>query len=293
VLHVQFDPAPAAGTIAAAVNGANVDLTQSASTLSFASGDFASIVVHGTSGSDTLQAAGAITQPITFEGGAGADALHVQSGASATLGTNAAPATAALSIQVDANASLLLGASQRLDSLTVDGTVILASGGSKVLAVKHLGLSATGRLDLRDNDLIWDYDAGTPLDTATGWIAAGRNEGAWNGFGLATSMPDAQTELTTLGLAEAADLFGLAGGDTALYEGQTVDATCVIIKYTYAGDANLDGVINGDDYASIDFNSANPSATGYFNGDFNYDGVVNGDDYAAIDFGVNAQGAPL
>ena len=57
------------------------------------------------------------------------------------------------------------------------------------------------------------------------------------------------------------------------------------MKYTYFGDANLDGVVNASDYTLIDngFNSqtSGPLLTGWFNGDFNYDGVVNGDDYAA------------
>ena len=67
----------------------------------------------------------------------------------------------------------------------------------------------------------------------------------------------------------------------------------MLIKYTYAGDANLDGVISGDDYSSIDFNLEVPGASGYFNGDFNYDGIISGDDYSTIDFNILAQGAPL
>jgi hypothetical protein len=63
--------------------------------------------------------------------------------------------------------------------------------------------------------------------------------------------------------------------------------------YTYAGDANLDGVINPDDYANISFNDPNPNASGYTNGDFNYDAEINADDFAVIDFNFNAQGAPF
>jgi hypothetical protein len=63
--------------------------------------------------------------------------------------------------------------------------------------------------------------------------------------------------------------------------------------YTYAGDANMDGFISGDDYSAIDFNIAVPGANGWWNGDFNYDGIISGDDYAAIDFNIVAQGAPF
>ena len=63
--------------------------------------------------------------------------------------------------------------------------------------------------------------------------------------------------------------------------------------YTYAGDLNLDGMINPDDYANISFNDPDPNASGYYNGDINYDGVINADDFATIDFNFNAQGAPF
>jgi hypothetical protein len=64
--------------------------------------------------------------------------------------------------------------------------------------------------------------------------------------------------------------------------------------YTYGGDANLDGTLNGDDYFAIDdhINQAGV-AFGYINGDFNYDGDINGDDYFIIDNNINAQGPPL
>jgi hypothetical protein len=63
--------------------------------------------------------------------------------------------------------------------------------------------------------------------------------------------------------------------------------------YTYAGDANLDGAVTGDDYSAIDFNILVPGSDGWYNGDFNYDGVISGDDYSAIDFNILAQGAPF
>ena len=58
--------------------------------------------------------------------------------------------------------------------------------------------------------------------------------------------------------------------------------------YTYAGDANLDGQINIDDYGHID-TSVGIGLTGWINGDFNYDGVINIDDYGIIDVNVGVQ----
>jgi hypothetical protein len=54
------------------------------------------------------------------------------------------------------------------------------------------------------------------------------------------------------------------------------------------GDANMDGVINAEDYTAID-NGFNMHLTGWSNGDFNGDGVVNGDDYTLIDNAFNTQ----
>jgi hypothetical protein len=59
------------------------------------------------------------------------------------------------------------------------------------------------------------------------------------------------------------------------------------VKYTYYGDANLDGVVNSSDYSLID-NSVNEGIlTGWQNGDFNYDNHINGDDYTLIDNAYN------
>ena len=125
-------------------------------------------------------------------------------------------------------------------------------------------------------------------------IQTGRNGGAWNGNGINTSMSAAAgaNPLTTLGVAEASDVFGISGSQTALWNGQTVDATTVLVKYTYLGDANLDGIINGDDYFAIDAGYASQS-TGYVHGDFDYNGRIDADDYFAIDSRYIKASAPL
>jgi hypothetical protein len=52
-------------------------------------------------------------------------------------------------------------------------------------------------------------------------------------------------------------------------------------KYTYFGDANLDGKVTGDDYVSVDANLG--TGDSWLEGDFNMNGVTTGDDYVAID----------
>jgi subtilisin-like proprotein convertase family protein len=194
-------------------------------------------------------------------------------------------------------------ASQHFQSLTVanGASATLAAGGSRTLYTKSLTIGATGKLDLKDNDLLLDYTGSTPIGSWTGsgytgvlgLVQSGRNGGGWAGNGIVTSQTQATTSnLTTLATAEGAQVFGLGAGQTHLYGTETVDDTTVIIKYTYGGDANLDGKINVDDYTRIDFNVP-LATTAWFNGDFNYDGKINVDDYTILDFNVGIQGAPL
>src|SRR6187402_2822991 len=100
-------------------------------------------------------------------------------------------------------------------------------------------------------------------------------------------MPDAANGLTTLAVATA-EQFGI---DT--FGGVSVGGDDVLVMYTYAGDANLDGLIDGGDYGVIDNFAQVPGASGYANGDFNFDGVIDGGDYGIIDNNIQAQGAPL
>jgi hypothetical protein len=180
------------------------------------------------------------------------------------------------------------GATQHLRSLVVEGNVTLAPGGGRAISTGAL-LIAGGTLDLGDNDLVLDYTGASEAAAVGGYIAAGHSAGEWNGQGIVTSMPAAADGLTSLGVREAADVLALAPGETAAWNGVTVDATSVLVKYTYCGDANLDGFISGDDYSAIDFAVGVGGSSGWWNGDFNHDGFVSGDDYARIDFNLVAQ----
>ena len=64
------------------------------------------------------------------------------------------------------------------------------------------------------------------------------------------------------------------------------DATSTLIRYTLAGDANLDRSVNSIDFTQLvaGFGTTAASATParWFTGDFNYDGVVDTRDFAAL-----------
>ena len=101
----------------------------------------------------------------------------------------------------------------------------------------------------------------------------GRNGGSWNGRGIISS-------------SSAPNVFS----DVAL----VAQGNTVVLHQTYAGDANLDGIINGDHYFLIDSNYGSVgNAVNYQTGDFNYDGRIDADDYFLIDANYGKSQSPL
>jgi autotransporter-associated beta strand protein len=169
-------------------------------------------------------------------------------------------------------------------------------------ALQINSLSVTGQLDLSNNAL--DLAAGNnSLGAITTAVASGYNNGKWNGPGgiISSTAAADTTHLTALGVilndnGSGTPLYGLAGTLGSAFEGVTPVDGDILVKYTYYGDTNLDGKVDGSDYARVDAaylaDKTNPSAlTGWYNGDFNYDGTVNGSDYTLLDNAFNAQGA--
>ncbi len=138
-------------------------------------------------------------------------------------------------------------------------------------------------LDIINNHLLIDYGTSAdPISTIKGYLKSGYAGGAWNGVGIDSSAAQVNAGFA-VGYADGAD--GIATGITS---GQ------IEVKYTRYGDANLDGVVNGDDFAIL-IGHLNKIAPGWDDGDFNYDGVVNGDDFALLvnNLGRQANGADV
>jgi hypothetical protein len=153
----------------------------------------------------------------------------------------------------------------------------------------------TGLLDLGGNDM--DLQNGS-LATVTNMASAGTN------FATAVFQPEGvtssaatgdTTNLTMLGVIQnnqgGAAIYGNGTGQSA-FDGTAPGASDILVKYTYFGDTNLDGKVDGSDYSRID-NGFIAKLSGWFNGDFNYDNVIDGSDYTLIDNAFNRQGASL
>jgi len=166
----------------------------------------------------------------------------------------------------------MFNSTQHLRSLTVldGGSATLAANGSRVLRTAGLSVAPTGTVDLKDNDLIVDGGSYTAI---RGMVLAGFGGGVG---GIGSSSSDGSKILAVM------DNALIGAGE---WSGETIGANAVIGKYTYFGDANLDGQVTGDDYTIIDSNLNTTPAVGleWLSGDANLDGVVTGDDYTTID----------
>src|SRR5205823_13539012 len=81
-------------------------------------------------------------------------------------------------------------------------------------------------------------------------------------------------------------------GNGAPFDGQAIDASTVLVKYTWYGDTDFNGRVNFDDYVRTD-NGFNNHLGGWLNGDFDLNGVVNFDDYVLIDLAFDTQSGTL
>ena len=213
------------------------------------------------------------------------------------VGTDAGSAgDAPLSLAASAAGVVHLNAPQHLHSLSATGGhVNVAAGGSNLIVADQVAASGGGAIDLRDNSMIVHGAAGAwngaSYTGVAGLIASGRNGGSWDGSGIVTSesLAVGPNALTTLAVASAADALHLGPGATTSWDGESISDSDTLVKYTYAGDADLSGRIDADDYFAIDSGYAHPANPSYASGDFNYDGAINGDDYFLIDSNYLAQ----
>ncbi|HVT89215.1 MAG TPA: hypothetical protein VHD56_10215 [Tepidisphaeraceae bacterium] len=133
--------------------------------------------------------------------------------------------------------------------------------------IQNLSITSAGRLDLTNNSMIIKHSAASPQNYVRMWLRSGIT----NGSGIISS---SMTANLRLGFAENS-LLGLG-----MFAGQPVDANSLLIKYTYAGDANLDGRVDLSDM--IFFAPHWMSSGNWSDGDFNYDGMIDAKDLSLL-----------
>jgi autotransporter-associated beta strand protein len=175
------------------------------------------------------------------------------------------------------------------------GTVAVTLGGDpleKVSRVANFVIVGSpdpiATLDLGDTDLI---SIEPPLIVQIeDLIAHARNGGAWDRPGITSSAARTHASAaTTLGVLSGSEYLAV---DSGTFDGFAVNSFDALIKYTYYGDTDFNGMIDGDDYARID-GGFNMGLSGWLNGDCDLNGVIDGDDYALIDNAFSTQSGTL
>jgi alpha-L-arabinofuranosidase len=234
--------------------------------------NIASIAVNSGTGNDTLTQSAQPAAPLSFSGGS-TDTLNVNAGnftfPTPSTGAGIEPTPLNL-LSIAANATVSLPTA----SANSDRTLLVLSS-----------LQNAGLLDLGGNDLI--LHGGDPTQI-TSQIAEGFNHGLWNGPVGITSSAAAISTTTALGIELNDDGTIDHNPLTTSFDGQPVINTDLLVKYTFAGDADLSAAVDANDYLLIDAGFSSNSTT-WHSGDFNYDGVINGDDYTLIDNAFNTQ----
>jgi autotransporter-associated beta strand protein len=169
-------------------------------------------------------------------------------------------------------------------ALTVNAGTVAIAAGNATRKVSAVTLATDASLDLTTNDLIVDYATASPYAALLASAKGAYNTGLRDKAGLLSSTAAAAgvDGVTTLAIVD-----NTAGAYTT-FDGVGVDNTAILIKYTYFGDANLDGVVNEADVALFTI-----GGTTWRQGDFNYDGTVNEDDRMLLTLGGAKQGAPI
>lgn len=158
-----------------------------------------------------------------------------------------------------------------------------------VLIVNTLSITGTGFLDLKNNDLIVRGQSVASVRSLVGawWTAAAGLPGT-RGLGSSEAFYTVAGALTTLAVYDNS----VAGQTLPTFEGISVLPGDVLVKYTYLGDTNLDGVVDATDLARL-LRGMRGQGSGWNFGDVNYDGVVNSVDLGRTMAALRGQGTPL
>ena len=215
-------------------------------------------------------------------------------GSSLTI-TNLQPTTAALTKM--GTGTFLVNALRSPSVALNAGTtrLIPTESGGTTSVVGGLSLAGgndawTSTLDLTDASAIITYTSTSPLSTIQNQIKSGANNG-WTGTGITSSYAAAiaadssNPHKAAIGFAEASAL-GLSS-----FGGQPVTGSAILMRYTLAGDSNLDGVVNALDFNAV-ATSFGTSGSTWVAGDFNYDGSVDTADFMSISQNFGATFTP-
>ncbi|MGA2233827.1 MAG: dockerin type I domain-containing protein, partial [Tepidisphaeraceae bacterium] len=223
-----------------------------------------SVTFANNAGNYTLSGSGGI---------GGAATLNITGSAMVTISTSnsfTGPTTVTGGKLIIAAADALpAGNAVTIGNGTSPATMQLANGIGQV-SLSSLTINPGGVLDITNNAVAINYTPGSsPAATIRQLIATGYANDTWTGPGIDSSAAALNPGRFTVGYA-----------DGNVDQGTAAAANQVLVEYTLAGDANLDGTVNFADLLVVaqNFNhtlDTHGNPIDWADGDFNYDGKVN------------------
>ncbi|MFI5381273.1 MAG: lamin tail domain-containing protein [Tepidisphaerales bacterium] len=169
-----------------------------------------------------------------------------------------------------------------------DGFNLGLSGSADIsLAGYHrfsrLSLAGSAALDVQNNDIVVDYSGASPLEQIRQWIFNGI-QGSASARLLTSRTEPVPGRYTTLAAVDNQMIRQTTWDGRPLTTAPNFSQ--VIVKYTYRGDTNLDGVVNNLDYYNV---VAGMGRSGtWLTGDVDNDGIVSANDLAEVSLNLGA-----
>jgi len=266
-------------------------LSFNGSSISFAA--LESITLDTGAGDDSLSLDSANLPATRFKGGSGVDTMQVNAG-SYNFAADASADTANLRLIVS-NAAVTFAAAQHLARLELRNATATMTADESLLSLGELSLDDQSTLELDDSDMIirsTSANRADVLEDVAGRIDTARNTKnnkgeLWHGRGI-NSLAARADVLTGLA-AIINEQIGPTGPVRVRtdFAGETPGIDWVLVKHTWNGDVDLNGVVNADDYYQVDSGFLDfIRQTGtlcYRRGNLDYNTAVNADDYYLID----------
>lgn len=142
-----------------------------------------------------------------------------------------------------------------------------------VVVANSLAIGSGSVLNLNNNDAVI---RGLTLSQVVGLTKTGRLISATAGL---TTTGDPRDAFATL--AVFSNNFDGSPYFTS-FDGVPVTTSDILVRYTYVGDSDLDGVIDGADYKRISESLTTGIGSGWLSGDFDLDGDVDANDFTAF-----------
>jgi len=200
-------------------------------------------------------------------------------------------------VSIEAGETVILADAGAPGGALYTQNLALETGATLDAADLNLRLKAApvnqGTVDMATGNLVVEYDGASPFEAIAEQLRCGLSDGPtgyWDGPGIHSgdAAADAQ-RITALGVIDNSDSeFGIGG--LAEFAGEPVSLQSVLVAYCWYGDANLDGVVDTNDYDKINtawllWTAEGIVPDGGFRwavGDFNYDGTIDSNDYDRI-----------